>query len=193
MEGPYEVGDVCLKEGDIVVDAGANMGMFSAVAAHAGCRVLAFEPIQYIRETYLEKNAALNGNIEIIPYALSDRREELRFVSFQENLGASRRVEDLQGDMKNDNPVEVVQAVTLDEYVRERGIERVDFIKADIEGSERRLLLGATEVLRTFAPKLSLCTYHLSDDPEVMTKIILDAQPKYRILQRESKLYASVM
>ncbi len=193
MEGPYEVGEVTLKRGDVVVDAGANMGMFTAVAAHAGCHVLAFEPIQYIRDTYLEKNAALNGGtVEILPYALSDRREELQFVSFQQNLGASRRVEDLHRDMKNEDPTETVQAIPLDDIVRERGIERIDFIKADIEGSERRLLLGAREVLRQFSPKLSLCTYHLGDDPEVMTKIILDTQPKYRILQRESKLYASV-
>ncbi|MCD7895829.1 MAG: FkbM family methyltransferase [Planctomycetaceae bacterium] len=193
MEGPYEMGNVTLKQGDVVVDAGANMGMFTAVAARAGCRVLAFEPIKFIRETYLEKNVALNGGeVEILPYALSDRPEELQFVSFQENLGASRRVEDLHKDMKNEDPVEIVQALPLDDIVRDRGIERIDFIKADIEGSERRLLLGAREVLRNFAPKLSLCTYHLSDDPEVMTKIILDIQPKYRIVQRESKLYASV-
>lgn len=193
LEGPYEVGKVRLSPGDVVVDAGANMGMFSALAARAGCRVLAFEPIKFIRETYLEKNVALNGGeVEILPYALSDRPEELQFVSFQENLGASRRVEDLHKDMKNEDPVEIVQALPLDDIVRDRGIERIDFIKADIEGSERRLLLGAREVLRNFAPKLSLCTYHLSDDPEVMTKIILDTQPKYRIVQRESKLYASV-
>ncbi|MCC8116596.1 MAG: FkbM family methyltransferase, partial [Planctomycetes bacterium] len=193
MEGPYEMGNVTLKQGDVVVDAGANMGMFTAVAARAGCRVLAFEPIKFIRETYLEKNVALHGGeVEILPYALSDRPEELQFVSFQENLGASRRVEDLHKDMKNEDPVEIVQALPLDDIVRDRGIERIDFIKADIEGSERRLLLGAREVLRNFAPKLSLCTYHLSDDPEVMTKIILDTQPKYRIVQRESKLYASV-
>ena len=36
-EGPYEWGEVCLKEGDIVFDCGANMGLFSAVASRYGC------------------------------------------------------------------------------------------------------------------------------------------------------------
>ncbi|MCC8116597.1 MAG: FkbM family methyltransferase [Planctomycetes bacterium] len=192
LEGPYEVGKVRLSPGDVVVDAGANMGMFSALAARAGCRVLAFEPITHVREKYLLKNAELNGNIEILPYALSDRREELQFCFDEKNLGASCRADDGQEWSSGASAVETVQAVTLDDIVRDRGIARIDFIKADIEGSERRLLLGAKNVLKNFAPKLSLCTYHLPDDRMVLKKIILEIQPEYRIVQRESKLYASV-
>ena len=71
-------------------------------------------------------------------------------------------------------------------------IPRVDFIKADIEGSERHMLMGARRVLKEFAPKLSLCTYHLPDDPQVMREIILDANPRYRIEERWKKMYAWV-
>ena len=72
------------------------------------------------------------------------------------------------------------------------GLERVDFIKADIEGAERLMLKGAQETLRRFAPKLSICTYHLPDDKEVLEALIKQANPHYVIEHRWQKLYAHV-
>ena len=61
-----------------------------------------------------------------------------------------------------------VNVTTIDEFVKSNNIEKVDFIKADIEGAERDMLRGATEVLKKFAPKLAICIYHLPDDKEVL-------------------------
>lgn len=80
----------------------------------------------------------------------------------------------------------------MDAFVEKQGLERVDFIKADIEGYERKLLMGAQETLKRFAPKLALCTYHLPDDPEVLAGLIRQANPRYKIVQKRAKLYASV-
>ncbi|HJJ72975.1 MAG TPA: hypothetical protein O0X58_01255, partial [Methanocorpusculum sp.] len=44
-EGPYELGDVGIEEGDVVFDCGANLGVFSLLAAYRGAEVYAFEPI----------------------------------------------------------------------------------------------------------------------------------------------------
>lgn len=80
----------------------------------------------------------------------------------------------------------------MDEFIEEKHIRKVDFIKADIEGAERDMLKGAKRVLREFAPKLSICTYHLPDDKEVLEKLILEANSKYRIEHKYKKLYAYV-
>jgi hypothetical protein len=85
-----------------------------------------------------------------------------------------------------------IQAFSIDEYVRKNEIERVDFIKADIEGAERYMLKGAKETLQCHQPKLSLCTYHLPDDPKVMREIILDANPNYVIKECRKKMYCYV-
>jgi hypothetical protein len=77
--------------------------------------------------------------------------------------------------------------------VEENNIECVDFIKADIEGFEREMLKGATNVLKKFAPKLAICTYHLHDDPEVLEKIIKEANPDYTVVHLKRKLYACVV
>ena len=87
---------------------------------------------------------------------------------------------------------DLVETIRLDDFVKENNLERVDFIKSDIEGFERNLLAGAQETLKNFAPKLALCTYHLPDDPEVMTNLIMKANPNYKIFYGRKKLFASV-
>lgn len=85
-----------------------------------------------------------------------------------------------------------MDAVTVDKFVQDNGLQRVDFIKADIEGAERNMLMGAQKTLREYAPKLAICTYHLPDDKEVLTELILQANPDYVIEYQWEKLYAYV-
>ena len=85
-----------------------------------------------------------------------------------------------------------IECTTLDDWVKENNISRVDFIKADIEGAERYLLAGAQETLRRFKPRLAICTYHLPDDPQVLAKLIKLAVPEYHVIQKRKKLYAYV-
>ena len=85
-----------------------------------------------------------------------------------------------------------VEITTVDAFVRDQRLARVDFIKADIEGYERHMLRGARETLARFAPKLALCTYHFPDDPEVLETLIKEANPAYEVVQKRKKLYAAV-
>ncbi|MEJ2855931.1 MULTISPECIES: FkbM family methyltransferase [unclassified Saccharothrix] len=50
----------------------------------------------------------------------------------------------------------VVRTDTLDRFVAANGIERLDFVKADVEGAELRVLQGGTETIERFRPKLLL-------------------------------------
>ena len=192
-EGPYEYGEVCLKEGDIVFDCGANRGLFSAVASRYGCQVFAFEAIPDIIDNYLSKTANMNGNIRIANFAVWDKEETLNFSHMLDHIGASR-CDHLRDEIvaRKKRKHLAVPAITLDAFVGKNGIERVDFIKSDIEGAERNMLRGARKILKEFASKLSICTYHLPDDPQVFREIILDANPKYQIVEKFSKMYAHV-
>ncbi len=188
-EGSYENEGVRLEKGDCVLDCGANMGFFSALASSLGCKVIAFEPSEFIRTTYLNENARLNGNIAVAPFALSDVNESLEFFVDEENLGGSKFADSVAGG-REAKQTETVNAIRLDDYIAENNIEKVDFIKADIEGAERKMLLGARETIKKWGPKLSICTYHLPDDPEVLTRIIKEIQPKYTITHGSHKLFA---
>ena len=64
-----------------------------------------------------------------------------------------------------------VLLTTIDKIVEELQLERVDFIKMDIEGAERKALAGARNTLAERKPRLALAGYHLEDD---QTKIPRD-------------------
>jgi FkbM family methyltransferase len=51
-----------------------------------------------------------------------------------------------------------IEITTIDAFVEENDLKKVDFIKADIEGYECYMLEGGRETLKKFAPKLAICT-----------------------------------
>lgn len=193
-DGKYELeGTVEMKRGDAVIDCGANAGFFSALASSKGCRVLAFEPTVRIREKYLNKTAELNRNIKVCPYALSDRKETQVFLISSSNLGTSRVFSpDMTPESVMEGDSEIVNALTLDEYADEYALDKVDFIKVDIEGAERKMLEGAAGVLKRFAPKLAVCIDHHPDDAAIVRELILQARPDYKIIENPRKLFAHI-
>jgi len=187
-EGPYGYingnFDVTVKSGDIVIDAGAWIGDFSAYAIHKGATVYAFEPVKNIFDE-LSEMAKLNGEkLHPVQKGLSNIEGE---ISIFINDSASSIIQQVSSTS------EIIKLTTLDKFVEENKLSRVDFIKADIEGAERDMLRGATNVLKTFAPKLAICTYHLPDDPEVLEGIIKEANPDYTVIHLRKKLFATVI
>ena len=181
--------NVTVKAGDIVIDAGSWAGDFAAYASVKGGTVYAFEPTETTFEI-LKKTAELNGNIIPVKKGLSNENTSAHFfINMAGNSGANR-INASSGNFTE--AASSIDTITIDDFVRENHLPRVDFIKADIEGFERHMLAGAQETLARFAPKLALCTYHLPDDPEVMASLILKANPKYNIVQKRKKLFASV-
>lgn len=187
-EGPYEYQKVVLEENDVVIDCGANIGLFSARASALGCKTYAFEPNPDVLKYLNMMNKYNKNNIEIVPYAVG---KEVGSCLFSVEDGDTTVGNIIGNTAKSGKSFEIKQT-SLDAYVEERRLEKVDFIKADVEGAERLMLEGARGVLKRYAPKLSLCTYHLYDDVSVLTDLILDANPDYKIKYAWKKLYAWV-
>jgi FkbM family methyltransferase len=173
-EGTYERFGVHVQREDVVIDCGANVGLFSIFCNTKGIKkVYAFEPVQENLDI-LKRTVELNNpekNIVIVNKGLSNVNDTVKIsisgVAF-----------------------EFIEVVKLDDFIEENNIQKVDFIKADIEGAERLMLEGAKRTLKKFKPKLAICTYHLKDDVEVLTKIIMDANPEYEIYYGHKKIYA---
>ncbi len=161
VEEPYEKGQVSLEKGGVVIDVGANLGIFSIFASkrigEMG-KVYAFEPVS-ITSGLLIKTVKINTarNVEVIPCALGKSNEDL-IMSLSRSLERSSGFFEL-GEEK-------VAQITLDEFLAKNSVQIVDFIKADIEGMEREMPLGAKNTIRKFKPKLSICIYHCPDDPK---------------------------
>ncbi|MDR2041369.1 MAG: FkbM family methyltransferase [Tannerella sp.] len=193
MEGPYSYTDgafdVTVQKEDTVIDAGAWIGDFSAYAANRGATVYAFEPVKSLFDLLCKTeqlNRAGRGKIYPVQKGLGNINGQATISIDKENSGSNSMI------MPVGTATEKITLSTLDQFVEENKL-KVDFIKADIEGAERDMLRGASHVLKTFAPKLAICTYHLPDDPEVLEKIILDTNPNYRIVHTRHKLFAAVI
>ena len=139
-----------LNDNSVYFDVGANNGYFYALKVarrHPGCRVHAFEPDVRIFGP-LMKNVAFNGaaNVVLIPIALSDSDGTGRMPA---NMGASGYL--LSSKTESTLQVEV-RVTTLDNYVSQENIHRLDLIKVDIEGGEYRFIKGSEVTLRKLRP-----------------------------------------
>jgi hypothetical protein len=73
--------------------------------------------------------------------------------------------------------------------IADLGVERVAFIKMDIEGAERLALAGARKILERFAPRMVLCIYHREDDPVVLPQLARELQPRYRTATTKTQAF----
>lgn len=189
-EGKYEDFGVKVLEGDYVVDAGANVGLFSVVASAAvgkEGKVFAFEPLTEISNV-LDMNMKRNNrtNVKIVNNLLGEADKNVEFFyNFETNYNGASKAIHHEGDT-----MVILQQVTLDSFVKNNNIQKIDFIKADIEGAERDLLKGAEHTIKKFRPKLALRTYHLPDDKEVLFALVKEYVPEYNVILENKTLYA---
>jgi FkbM family methyltransferase len=73
--------------------------------------------------------------------------------------GPATRVDPVGSDVK-ELPEGAIPGVSIDAFVDEFGLDRLDFIKMDIEGAEPQALAGSLASIRRFRPHLALCVYH---------------------------------
>eukprot|EP00742_Colponemidia_sp_Colp-10_P008355 GILJ01009049.1.p1 GENE.GILJ01009049.1~~GILJ01009049.1.p1 ORF type:complete len:500 (+),score=88.97 GILJ01009049.1:78-1577(+) len=144
----------------VVVDVGANLGMYTLSCASLvgpGGRVFAFEPASSICDC-IRKSVERNRlqNIQIIQAAVSDHdgQAELAWASDSElNTLAINAPLPSQSAAGSDGCTrEAVQLVTLDSFAQACQVQRVDFLKLDAEGEEKRIIQGAQKFLTFFSP-----------------------------------------
>jgi FkbM family methyltransferase len=142
-----------LAPGKVFVDAGANFGIYTAIASRlvgdSGV-VLAFEPAT---ETYpiLDRNVKINQlkNVKTFQAAVSDREGVTRFYHNNDapnsySLGAA----------SDKTKFEEIQTVTLEKVFEQEKIERFDLMKIDVEGAEELVLRGAKSSIEQMQPEI---------------------------------------
>lgn len=155
--GQYEDNETKLvrklcRDESVFFDIGANVGYYSLIAGktNKNNRVYAFEPVSKTFARAAE-NIKLNhlNNIFLHKKIISNRTELASInVGNENNWGMSSLVQHdhLSGD------VEKVESITLDNFVKEEKITRLDLVKIDVEGFELNVLQGMKETLIQFKP-----------------------------------------
>jgi FkbM family methyltransferase len=154
-----------LQPGDVVVEAGANIGAFTVpIARRVGPsgRVHAFEP-QRVGHALLRINLALNGlgHVTLHRAALGDRPGEMVVP-----VPDYRRPGNFGGyGLSGAGEGERVPVVTVDSL----GLERCDLLKIDVQGMEKAVLDGARETVQRCRPAI-----HVENDRQEQSAALID-------------------
>lgn len=161
--------------GDVVIDCGAHVGTFTDMALKRGAsKVLAIEP-DPIHAECLRRNFAddvRDGRVVIVEKALWSEPGTMTLELATKNSGMNSLVREVGQDTIE------VQVTTLDELSSDLGLDRVDYIKLDIEGAEKPALLGARGVITRFKPRLMIESSD-SEEGTVPPSFIEEITPGY--------------
>jgi FkbM family methyltransferase len=145
-----------LKEGQVFLDIGANVGFYSLFAAKrvgSSGRVIAFEPDPMTFES-LARSLRHNGLdwASAVNAALSDREGELPFFTVSDG-SAHSLVPEIERRAARYSGKVLVRVARLDDWIRESAtkIASIDLIKLDVEGEEPRTVAGMLATLEQFS------------------------------------------
>ncbi|MEA2826679.1 MAG: hypothetical protein QOG43_1118 [Actinomycetota bacterium] len=179
----------------VCLDVGANIGLYALGLSHLAAKgkVYAFEPSPSAYG-HLQSNLQVNGatNVEACNLAVSDTVGTVHFHDFSFFSAGSFSSDEgslLSSESYGSQSFEAA-TTTLDEFVADHKIDRVDFIKVDVEGAELSVLAGAEKTLATYRPAtvLEFNTFgfaiHQSVLPQVALARIKDVFPHVFVMDR---------
>lgn len=155
-----------VRSSNVVFDIGANFGwyttLFSKLVGELG-EVHSFEPTPLAFDE-LKINVEVNrlNNAMINCMALGDRKGEEK-IYYPVHYGTSM-ASLLPNPERGEHWEYNCKLSTLDEYVKEHDIKKVDLIKLDVEGAERNVIIGAKRTIDTHKPiiMLEVCQIHIN-------------------------------
>ena len=160
------------ERGAILLEGGVFNGETSAFFTDMGYKVYAFEldKVSYERSKKLaEEKGFILENMGLGSFDGT--------LQYNENGGV--------GNSWNAGGKDTAKVITLDTYVYEKKLPRVDFIKLDVEGAEYDTLRGARTILSRWKPILAISAYHKLDDFWTIMNFIKSIRPDYEFALRQ--------
>lgn len=155
-----------VREGMLTLDIGAHIGLYTVLLAHqvgSSGRVYSFEPESKNFER-LQKNVELNQFRQVRPFriALSDTTSLSHLILNEHSNTGHALMREAETEGRSGRSWEVVQTLTLDEFVEREKIGKVDLMKIDTEGSEDLVLSGGRKTLSGGRISEIICEIHSS-------------------------------
>jgi FkbM family methyltransferase len=168
----YFKGDCVIRPGDIVVDCGGNIGIFTALALDMGAsRVFSFEPFP----NNYEINKKNNPNAQIFDLAVSNKSDEILELLYTHTGNGGHSIIETEfdrtpGHFEHKNIF--VKTITLDDIISKNFIDHIDFLKVDTEGAELKIFEGLSDVNLVKIKSIALEYHHgvFNYDENVYTK-----------------------
>ena len=140
-----------------VLDIGANVGVYSLIAAAVGsARIHAFEPIERIRRI-LQQNVDVNAfdHVSVWGYCVGNRQGKLTMYDpgGEAPLSASASPSFVQERLVTEKVQQIsVETTSVDAFCAQQNIEKVDLVKIDVEGFEASVLEGMQQTIADSRP-----------------------------------------
>ena len=176
----YQNPDHRVNKGDVVLDCGAAVGVFTRTALRRGAgKVVAIEPSPN-NVVCLRRNFAgeiQSGRVIVYPKGVWNREETLRMWVHQNSVLDTFVMKDRpEGPETGEVSLPVT---TIDSIVEELRLEKVDFVKMDVEGAEQQAIAGARRVLLELQPVLAIATENLPGDEHRIPEAVRRINPRY--------------
>ena len=154
FDGTFETGTLeimkkIIRKDDIVLDIGANLGWYTTHIAKLLPiqKCYSFEPVPEIFKK-LNRNCLVNGitdKVSLHQCALGDSNGTIELHTFPDLPHGHSSISTLG---KSNYVTSNAPMYTLDTFIRDNNLSKIDFIKMDVEGAEMLVLTGAHELLR---------------------------------------------
>lgn len=186
-----------LKPGGVVMDCGALYGdhtiAYARVTGSEGA-VIAIEPNPMAFECLTKNAEKFESTIVLLNVCLGEEHGAEAIHIMSDNVGASRMTEkDCTPEELPDSRIEnKIKTASIDGICRDAALEKLDFIKLDIEGWEYKALRGARDTLKNFRPLLliEMNSWALSQQGSCYKDIydlLLKENYSWRIVQPDCK------
>lgn len=182
-----------IKEGDLAIDIGANIGDTTVPMALCAGKTglsLAFDPNPYVFKI-LQKNATLNAdkvNIVPLPYAISKEEEDFFFISSEAsfgNGGISATKASFHGKFVYPEKIKGVNLTNLLKEKYPQWLEKLSFIKIDTEGYDKEIIKSIADLIAAYKPVIIAESFGKAADAAKMELYETIEQHKYEIFYFE--------
>ena len=145
LKNVYNKNGVFVEEGDLVIDIGAHVGIFSTYASelNKSGKVYSFEPFkENFERLKMHKKLNQNENLKIYNLGVAGKNGKRFFNLHSENTGGHS----LHTNKKSKNIIEI-ETIRLSDFCKKENIETIDFLKIDCEGAEFEILKSDEKLL----------------------------------------------
>ena len=176
------------NENEILVECGTYIG--DTIEAYVRKKnrkfgqIISFEPdpdnllkAQETTQKLLEEFRLGKNQIKLYPYAVGNKEEKVYIERSKTNKGQLTQVIPVNESTNNEKCIETI---VLDKFLT----LPYSFLKADVEGYEQRILLGAQKGIQRYKPLLAICIYHSAVDFYKIPLLIKEIVPEYKLAVR---------
>ena len=178
IHNQYSYKNCKVEKEDFVLDAGGCWGdtslIFSSKVGRNG-KVFTFEffedNLNILKENF-SYNKELSKNIILTEQPLYDESNKILYLN--------HACADITTLTEKKNNLQQYKTISIDDFVQENKIEKINFIKMDIEGCELKALQGAINTLKKYKPKLAIAAYHKYEDYYEIPKFLNELNIGYK-------------